>query len=359
LDSGITVVSANDYYPFGSTMAGRKYNQGTYRYGFNGKEEDKEWGSQMIQDYGFRIYNPTIGKFLSVDPLSSSYPWYTPYQFAGNKPIKFIDLDGLDGLEPAEYEQNEGDVVLEVVEFVAITVRDEIPLIGEFYAYKEEGTRAMIWGILPFGRHIRRGVNNSWKWTKRLFKRKPKKAGVKAEPKPESNLDVNGKMNVQSEITEYNVNTKTHKASEDIGEINVKTNKKANTYTSPTTEELFEIAANQEAVGTPLHKFGKINIYGSAGTQGDKKVYDIFLVEADKNENGENVGDLIKMLSNLSEAAKSSGAKSITINGHSTHNTGILKFVEKAQKNGGTALGWTITGGGSNGSKITLTKVLE
>ncbi|NJN78024.1 MAG: hypothetical protein HC803_06535, partial [Saprospiraceae bacterium] len=61
-----TVVSAVDYYPFGSTMAGRKYNQGSYRYGFNGKEEDSEWGSQMIQDYGFRIYNPTIGKFLSV-----------------------------------------------------------------------------------------------------------------------------------------------------------------------------------------------------------------------------------------------------------------------------------------------------
>jgi RHS repeat-associated protein len=91
-----TVVSANDYYPFGSAMAGRKYNQGTYRYGFNGKEEDKEWGSQIIQDYGFRIYNPTIGKFLSVDPLAPDYPWYTPYQFAGNMPIAAIDLDGLE-----------------------------------------------------------------------------------------------------------------------------------------------------------------------------------------------------------------------------------------------------------------------
>ena len=91
-----TVVSAVDYYPFGSAMAGRKYNQGTYRFGFNGKEEDSEWGSQMIQDYGFRIYNPTIGKFLSVDPLTNSYPWYTPYQFAGNKVIQAIDLDGLE-----------------------------------------------------------------------------------------------------------------------------------------------------------------------------------------------------------------------------------------------------------------------
>jgi hypothetical protein len=34
-----------------------------------------------------------------VDPLTASYPWYTPYQFAGNKPIKFIDLDGLEEAE--------------------------------------------------------------------------------------------------------------------------------------------------------------------------------------------------------------------------------------------------------------------
>jgi hypothetical protein len=55
-------------------------------------------------DYGFRIYNPAIGRFLSVDPLTKSYPWYTPYQFAGNKPIWAIDLDGLE-----EFYSTEGD----------------------------------------------------------------------------------------------------------------------------------------------------------------------------------------------------------------------------------------------------------
>jgi hypothetical protein len=47
-------------------------------------------------DYGFRIYNPRIAKFLSVDPLMSSYPELTPYQFASNTPIQAIDLDGLE-----------------------------------------------------------------------------------------------------------------------------------------------------------------------------------------------------------------------------------------------------------------------
>ena len=68
-----------------------------YRYGFNGKEMDNEtYGQGNEYDYGFRIYNPRIGRFLSVDPLTSTYPWYTPYQFAGNKPIWAIDLDGLE-----------------------------------------------------------------------------------------------------------------------------------------------------------------------------------------------------------------------------------------------------------------------
>ncbi|MEQ8477232.1 RHS repeat-associated core domain-containing protein [Fulvivirga sp.] len=68
-----------------------------YRYGFNGKEKDQtgEWGLNAY-DYGFRIYNPALGRFLSVDPLAASYPWYTPYQFAGNTPIQAIDLDGLE-----------------------------------------------------------------------------------------------------------------------------------------------------------------------------------------------------------------------------------------------------------------------
>ena len=85
-------------------MPGRKYNSSEYRYGFNGKEKDQdgEWGSQTHYDYGFRIYNPAIAKFLSVDPLTASYPWYTPYQFAGNMPIRYIDLDGLEPAEPGE-----------------------------------------------------------------------------------------------------------------------------------------------------------------------------------------------------------------------------------------------------------------
>lgn len=76
---------------------GRKFVQGVmkYRYAFNGKEKsDEVYGEGNVYDYGFRIYDPRLGKFLSVDPLQKQFPWLTPYQFSANSPILFIDLDG-------------------------------------------------------------------------------------------------------------------------------------------------------------------------------------------------------------------------------------------------------------------------
>jgi RHS repeat-associated protein len=78
--------------------AGDNYLAINYRFGFNGKELDSEGmgGGGSTYDYGFRIYNPQIAKFLSVDPLTASYSMLTPYQFASNSPIAGIDLDGLE-----------------------------------------------------------------------------------------------------------------------------------------------------------------------------------------------------------------------------------------------------------------------
>jgi RHS repeat-associated protein len=77
---------------------GRKFSAaGGYRYGFNGKENDNEVkGEGNQQDYGMRIYDPRLGRFLSVDPITKNFPMLTPYQFAGNKTVAFVDLDGLE-----------------------------------------------------------------------------------------------------------------------------------------------------------------------------------------------------------------------------------------------------------------------
>ena len=78
-------------------MPGRKFvTSAAYRYGFNGKENDNETVStgEGTQDFGARIYNPALGRWLSTDPLQAKYPSLSPYNFTANNPIYFIDPDG-------------------------------------------------------------------------------------------------------------------------------------------------------------------------------------------------------------------------------------------------------------------------
>lgn len=49
-----------------------------------------------------------------MDPLFQSYPWYTPYQFAGNNPIWAIDRDGLEE-EKVNPDQQRADAGKEVI----------------------------------------------------------------------------------------------------------------------------------------------------------------------------------------------------------------------------------------------------
>jgi RHS repeat-associated protein len=94
------VVSSMDYYAFGQPLPERSFSGEKYKFGFNGKEKvDEITGTAGTDyDYGMRIYDARLGRFLSVDPLTKDYPWYTPYQFAGNKPIIATDLDGAEEL---------------------------------------------------------------------------------------------------------------------------------------------------------------------------------------------------------------------------------------------------------------------
>lgn len=74
-------------------MAGQ-FSEG-YRFGFNGKEKDDEVkGSANSLDFGARIHDPRIGRFLSLDPSMDEFPFMSPYCFAGNNPIAYIDVNG-------------------------------------------------------------------------------------------------------------------------------------------------------------------------------------------------------------------------------------------------------------------------
>lgn len=97
------VLTAQDYLPYGMPIYDKLYKATStsyYKYAFNGKEKDDETkGAYNSYDYGYRMYDPRACKFLSVDPIKASYPMLSPYQFASLNPIKYIDLDGLEGAD--------------------------------------------------------------------------------------------------------------------------------------------------------------------------------------------------------------------------------------------------------------------
>ena len=92
-------LSYNDYYPYGMLVPTRNYSNPVYRYGFQGQEKDNEIkGIGNSINYKFRMYDTRVGRFFAVDPLTAKYPWYTPYQFSGNKVIAFVELEGKEEL---------------------------------------------------------------------------------------------------------------------------------------------------------------------------------------------------------------------------------------------------------------------
>jgi RHS repeat-associated protein len=72
-----------------------------YRYGFNSMEKDNEINvNGGDYDFGARIYDSRLGRWLSLDQLMTDYPDLSPYNFAGNCPLLFVDIDGNKFINP-------------------------------------------------------------------------------------------------------------------------------------------------------------------------------------------------------------------------------------------------------------------
>ncbi|WP_373550638.1 RHS repeat-associated core domain-containing protein [Haliscomenobacter sp.] len=92
------ILQENHYYSFGLAFegawlqndAGVRDNQ----YMYNGKELHSDFGLGMYA-YGARYYDPSIGRFIGVDPISDEFPFVTTFNYAENEPIANIDLHGL------------------------------------------------------------------------------------------------------------------------------------------------------------------------------------------------------------------------------------------------------------------------
>lgn len=64
---------------------------------FGGKEEQEDWGVGVL-DFEARMYDATIGRFMTVDPHADSYHPITPYNFGFNNPVLFTDPTGMDNV---------------------------------------------------------------------------------------------------------------------------------------------------------------------------------------------------------------------------------------------------------------------
>lgn len=84
----------------------------SYRYGFQSQEQDDEIkGIGNSINYKYRMYDPRIGRFFAIDPLTHKFPYYSPYHFSSNSPIIAVELEGLESSVQLNY--NEGSILIE------------------------------------------------------------------------------------------------------------------------------------------------------------------------------------------------------------------------------------------------------
>ncbi|WP_159280847.1 RHS repeat-associated core domain-containing protein [Tenacibaculum maritimum] len=94
------IIEESNYYPFGLKHKGYNNNVSSLgnstaqKFGYNGKELNEELGLEW-HDFGARNYDAALGRWMNLDPLAEQMRRHSPYNYAFNNPLRFIDPDGM------------------------------------------------------------------------------------------------------------------------------------------------------------------------------------------------------------------------------------------------------------------------
>ncbi|WP_205529502.1 DUF6443 domain-containing protein [Taibaiella koreensis] len=88
------ILEEDHYYPHGLAVnIDRDLNHKDQPFKYNGKELEKHFGLEMY-DYGARMQDPQLGVWHAIDPMAEKFPYESPFVYAGNNPVRNIDLGG-------------------------------------------------------------------------------------------------------------------------------------------------------------------------------------------------------------------------------------------------------------------------
>jgi RHS repeat-associated protein len=102
-----------------------------YTYGFQGQESDDEIsGTGNAVSYKYRVHDPRIGRFLSIDPLAPDYPWNSPYAFSENRVMDAVELEGLEAAPLNDENVSINEQEASLIQEARSTYEDDNGLIG-------------------------------------------------------------------------------------------------------------------------------------------------------------------------------------------------------------------------------------
>ena len=187
VDGNGRLLEENDYYAFGHRHSRSEQAQSSAnRFKYNGKELQTVGGLGYL-DYGARMYDQSLGRWFTTDPLSEKYYGLSPYVYCGNNPLRYVDPDGKEWKEKKDEE-------------IAKQLQQQIASRDKSLAKQETSINAKIEKI---ENNTKLSVE---KKTQRIAKQQGKLENIQFQRTLLSNLD-NGITQLGNSKTSYTFNT--------------------------------------------------------------------------------------------------------------------------------------------------------